>query len=214
MFTFYGPLHYFAQICNRSQYTLVYLIMMQPLLLDLFARYVRLFALSLLALILPALTASAMEQGASAKVKTVAAESPAKPESLTVANKHYDATKELARMVKHYSLTIDQRAKIQPLLLDQQRQIHTLGEDTSLNDTDWNASVHKVHGKTVAQIKKLMTDEQALKYAKDEAKFAKSQGDTSDDDDDHGPPDGGPPPGGGPGGPGGGGPGGGGPPGM
>jgi hypothetical protein len=163
---------------------------------------------------LPTLPISAIAQGTSAKAKTVVAENPSKPESLTVANKRYDTVKELARMTKRYSLTAEERAKIQPLLLDQQQQIHTLGEDTSLTDVEWNTSVHKVHGKTVAQIKKLMTDEQALKYANDEAKFAKSQGDTSDDDDDHGPPDGGPPPGGGPGGPGGpggGGPGGGGP---
>jgi len=141
---------------------------------------------------------SARKPLTTAKADATATKTPAKsatPESLTVANKRYDATKELERMTKRYSLTADQRAKIQPILLEQQRQIHTFGEDTSLTDAEWNSAVHKVHGNTVAQIKLQLTDEQALKYANDEAKFAKSQGNTSDDDD-HGPPDGGPPPGG------------------
>jgi hypothetical protein len=129
-------------------------------------------------------------------------------DSLTVANKAYDASKELPRMVKRYSLSVEQRAKIQPLLLDQQQQIHALGEDTSLTNAEWASAVRKVHLKTVAQVKPILTDEQASKYAKDEAKRAKKSPGDSDDDDD-GPPFGGPPPGGGPGG---GGPPGGGPP--
>ena len=132
----------------------------------------------------------------------------AKPESLQVANKEYDAVKELARMAKRYGLSKEQKAKIEPLLLEQQKQVHTLGEDTSLTNAEWASAVRKVHQKTVLQVRKLLTDEQLSKYAKDETKRAKQAGNDSDADDD-GPPDG-PPPDGGP--PGGGGPGGGGPP--
>lgn len=125
-------------------------------------------------------------------------------DSLTVANKRYDAEKELARLTKRYGLTEEQKAKIKPILLDQQKQVHALGEDESLTDAEWNAAVGKVHAQTVAQVKRDLTDAQASKYAKDEAKRAKSPQD--DADDDNGPPDGpppdGPPPGGGGGPPG------------
>ena len=134
--------------------------------------------------------------------------------TLTVGNKRYDAEKELARLTKRYSLTEQQKAKIQPILLEQQKRVHTLGEDEALSDTEWAVAVRKVHAQTVAKVKLQLTDAQASKYAKDEAKSAKSSLD-ADDEDDGPPPDGPPPdggPGGGPGGPGGG-PGGGGPPG-
>ena len=50
-------------------------------------------------------------------------------------NKRYDAEKELARLTKRYSLTEEQKAKIQPILLEQQKQVHALGEDESLSDS-------------------------------------------------------------------------------
>jgi len=126
----------------------------------------------------------------------------AKPESLTVANKRYDAAKELGRLSKKYSLTDEQKAKIQPILIDQQKQVHTLGEDESLSNAEWNAEVRKAHRAAVLAIKAQMSDAQASKYVKDEDKLAKKS-DDGNDDGDFGPPDG-PPPGGGPGGPGGG----------
>ena len=139
----------------------------------------------------------------------------AKPESLQVANKEYDAVKELARMAKRYGLSKEQKAKIEPLLLEQQKQVHTLGEDESLTNAEWASAVRKVHQATVLKVRKLLSDAQLSKYAQDEAKRAKQAGSDADADDDGPPdgppPDGGPPPGGGvP--PGGGGPGGGGGP--
>ena len=72
-------------------------------------------------------------------------------DSLTVANKRYDAEKELARLTKRYSLTDEQKAKIQPILLEQQKQVHVLGEDEALSDSEWNAAVRKVHLQTVTK---------------------------------------------------------------
>jgi hypothetical protein len=156
-----------------------------------------------------ALLLLAAQPGAAAKPqKKAATVVTAKADALTVGNKMYDAEKELARLAKRYSLTADQKTKIQPILLEQQQQVHALGEDDALSDTEWAAAVRKVHTQTVTKVKLELTDAQATKYAKDEAKRAKSNGDSDDADD--GPPDG-PPPDGGPGGPGGGGPGGGGP---
>ena len=157
------------------------------------------------------LKSHAAESLASAGTATAAGDTAAsaKPESLTVANKEYDAAKELARMTKRYSLTAEQKTKIEPLLLEQQRQIHALGEDESLTDAEWTAAVRKVHQATVLKVRKLLSDAQLSKYAKDEVKRAKQSGNDADADDD-GPPDGPPPDGGPP--PGGGGPGGGGPP--
>ena len=159
------------------------------------------------------------DTAASAQAPAATTAATDKAGSLQVANKEYDGVKELARMTKRYGLSKEQKAKIEPLLLEQQKQVHTLGEDESLTDAEWAGAVRKVHQATVLQVRKLLTDEQLSKYAKDEAKRAKQSGNDSDADDD-GPPDGPPPdggPGGGPpgggGGPGGGGPGGGGPPG-
>ena len=58
----------------------------------------------------------------------------AKAESLTVGNRRYDAAKELARLTKVYKLTDEQQTKIQAILLEQQKQVHALGEDESLSD--------------------------------------------------------------------------------
>jgi hypothetical protein len=174
--------------------------------------------LSLILVLLFGSQAKAQSAAASAAtVEKTSADATAgdKAESLTVASKEYDAAKELARMTKRYGLSKEQKAKIQPLLLEQQKQVHTLGEDVSLTDAEWTSAVRKVHQQTVLKVRRLLTDAQLSKYAKDEEKRAKQSGDDSGDD---GPPDG-PPPGGGPGGPGGGGgfgggggPGGGGPP--
>ena len=125
----------------------------------------------------------------------------AKPESLQVANKEYDAVKELARMAKRYGLSKEQKAKIEPLLLEQQKQVHTLGEDESLTNAEWASAVRKVHQATVLKVRKLLSDAQLSKYAQDEVKRAKQSGNDADADDDGPPdgppPDGGPPPGGG-----------------
>jgi protein CpxP len=167
----------------------------------------------LISLLLLSLTAMGSAQSSSASATGTKTATTAKAESLAVANKEYDAVKELARMAKRYGLSKEQKAKIEPLLLEQQKQVHTLGEDTSLTDAEWMAAVRKVHQATVLKVRKLLSDAQLSKYAKDEVKRAKQSGNDADADDD-GPPDG-PPPDGGPpgggGGPGGGGPGGGGP---
>lgn len=125
--------------------------------------------------------------------------------SITVANKHYDATKELPRLTRLYKLTPQQSAAIQPILLDQQTKIHALGEDDSLSNAEWSSGVRRIHQLAVQQIKAQLTDAQAAVYTRDEDKFAKKSGNDTGDDSDDGPPFG-PPPGGGPGGPGGGGP--------
>jgi hypothetical protein len=81
--------------------------------------------------------------------------------------------------------------------VEQQKQVHTLGEDANLSETEWNRDVGKVHQQAVSRIKPMLTDAQLTKFVKDEAKMAKQDG--SSDDMRDGPPDG-PPPGGGPGG--------------
>jgi len=63
-------------------------------------------------------------------------------------------------MTKRYGLSKEQKAKIQPLLLEQQKQVHTLGEDESLTDAEWAAAVRKVHQATVLKVRKQLTDAQ------------------------------------------------------
>ena len=119
------------------------------------------------------------------------------PDSQTVGRKEFDAAKELPRMIQRYGLSDEQRAKIQPILSEQQRQVHELGEDESLSNSEWAKAVQEVHQQTVSKIKPLLTDAQLSKYTKDEAKRAKHPLSDSGDDGFDGPP-GGPPPGGGP----------------
>ena len=87
-------------------------------------------------------------------------------------------------MVKRYGLSKEQKAKIEPLLLEQQKQVHTLGEDESLTDAEWTAAVRKAHQATVLKVRKLLSDAQLSKYSKDEVKRAKQSGSDADADDD------------------------------
>ena len=89
--------------------------------------------------------AAADTAAASAQTPATTTAATGKAESLQVASKEYDAVKELARMTKRYSLTKEQKAKIEPLLLEQQKQVHTLGEDESLTDAEWAGAVRQVH---------------------------------------------------------------------
>ena len=83
-------------------------------------------------------------------------------------------------MVKRYGLSKGQKAKIEPLLLEQQKQVHTLGEDESLTNAEWAAAVRKMHQATVLKVRKLLTDAQLSKYTKDEVKRAKQAGNDAD----------------------------------
>ena len=118
-------------------------------------------------------------------------------DSQAVGKKEFDAAKELPRMTQRYGLSDEQKAKIQPILAEQQRQVHELGEDESLSNSEWAKEVQEVHQQTVSKIKPLLTDAQLSKFTKDEAKRAKHPLSDSGDDGFDGPP-GGPPPGGGP----------------
>lgn len=111
--------------------------------------------------------------------------------------KDFKADRQLAKLTKKYKLTDAEKAKIQPILAEQEKEIHTLGDDTNLSDSEWTAAVRRVHSETVAKVKLEMTDAQVSEYAKDEEKQAKRD---AEDDQMQGPPDGGPPPGPPPGG--------------
>ena len=110
--------------------------------------------------------------------------------------KKFNAERELARLAKRYKLTEEQRSKIRPILQDQEKQVHDLGEDESLSDRDWVAAVKRVHQETVLKLKVQLSDPQAAKYIKDEEKAA--QDEEEEERQPFGPPGGGgPPPGGG-----------------
>lgn len=117
----------------------------------------------------------------------------------TIDVRKFAAERELARLTKKYKLSEQQRAKIQPMLAEQEKRVHALGEDNSLSDAEWTAAVRKVHLETVAKVKQAMTDDQASRYSKDEEKRAKSNAaeDQMQGGPD-GPPSGPPPDGGGP----------------
>jgi len=150
-----------------------------------------LLPLTFLLLLPPGIPAVAQNKSSSAKISALVLQ--------RVGNKEYDAEKELARLARRYKLTENQKAKIQPILADQQSRVHTVGENESLSNTEWAAALRNIHQQTVSKVELEMTDTQVSKYIKDEAKRAKQSQDDQGDDDDGPPPDGGPGGGGPPG---------------
>jgi uncharacterized protein YgiM (DUF1202 family) len=71
----------------------------------------------------------------------------------------------LGWMTKELNLTADQQAKLKPILEEQQKQIETVWQDTSLTDDAKKAKKKEIKSATSTQIKALLTAEQQEKYA-------------------------------------------------
>lgn len=70
------------------------------------------------------------------------------------------ARSQLQRMMDQLNLTPDQKAKIDPILEDDAKQVRAFREDTTLSAEDRKAKTAKVRHETDAKIKPLLTDEQ------------------------------------------------------
>ena len=69
-------------------------------------------------------------------------------------------------MAKQLDLTDDQKAKVKPIMEDQQKQRAEIGKDTSLSQEDRRAKMKELRDATGAKLKEVLTAEQYAKWEK------------------------------------------------
>jgi len=80
--------------------------------------------------------------------------------ALSLAVSAAPARSQIQRMVDQLSLTADQKAKIDPILEDDAKQVRAFRPDTALSAEDRKLKTAKVRHETDAKIKPILTDEQ------------------------------------------------------
>ncbi len=109
--------------------------------------------------------------------------------------------RDLARMVKRYGLSDEQKAEIRPILVDEKQKLDAIFKDSSLAPEDRSAKIKAIHSDEVARVSALLTDDQRAKYQKDETRARQNDDGMGPDGGPPGPPPGGdsgggpPPPG-------------------
>jgi protein CpxP len=76
-----------------------------------------------------------------------------------------NAEQRLAHLSQQLNLTDDQKAKIKPILEDEDARTKALWEDTSTPREDKRAKFMSIHQATMDQVKSLLTDEQQKKLS-------------------------------------------------
>ncbi len=76
---------------------------------------------------------------------------------------------QLGWLSDNLKLTDDQKAKIKPILEDQQKQMTALREDSSLSREEKHAKFRQIHTATFDQIRPILTEEQQAKLKQMEA---------------------------------------------
>ena len=75
---------------------------------------------------------------------------------------------QLARLTKRYNLSADQQTQIKPILANQQQQVQTLRQDTTLSREDKMAKIKSIHEDSSSKIQALLNDSQKQKFAQDQ----------------------------------------------
>jgi len=78
---------------------------------------------------------------------------------------------QLARMTKRYNLSADQQTQIKPILADQQQQMMTLRQDTSMSREDKMAKMKSIRDDSNTKIQAVLNDSQKQKFAEDQQKM-------------------------------------------
>lgn len=73
------------------------------------------------------------------------------------------ADQQLDHMSQALNLTDDQKAKIKPILEDQDKQMHQLMQDTSVSQQDKRSKMREIHENTMSQIKPILNSDQQKK---------------------------------------------------
>ena len=74
----------------------------------------------------------------------------------------------LKQLTKDFNLTADQQAKIKPILVDSQKKMDDLRNDTTVERQDRRAKMMKIMQDTNTQIRAQLDDKQKAKFDKQE----------------------------------------------
>src|SRR5579862_7363538 len=75
---------------------------------------------------------------------------------------------QLKRMTKDFNLTADQQAKIKPILVDEQKKMEDLRNDSSGDRREMRGKMMQIHEDTNNQVRALLDDKQKDKFDKQE----------------------------------------------
>jgi protein CpxP len=104
-----------------------------------------------------------------AGVVTLAAQAPDQQgendHSAGPAHRRADPQRNVQMLGKRLNLTDDQKAKLLPILTDQQQQMRAIFNDSSLSTSDRREKMKTLRQDTESKVEALLTDEQKQKYA-------------------------------------------------
>lgn len=75
---------------------------------------------------------------------------------------------QLARMTQRYNLSADQQSQIKPILVDQQKQMQALHEDSSLSREDRMAKMQSIRSDSKMKIEAVLNDDQKKQFEADQ----------------------------------------------
>ncbi|AJE03881.1 hypothetical protein [Geobacter pickeringii] len=105
-----------------------------------------------------------LQQGASAE--TTPADAPAMGHGKMGRHEKMqmmDPAERLQRMTRHLGLTDDQKAKIQPILEEEAKELKALRDDTSLSRSQKRDKLHEIRTRCHDRIREMLTPEQQKK---------------------------------------------------
>jgi protein CpxP len=79
-----------------------------------------------------------------------------------------DPDQQLARMTKRYNLSSDQQSQIKPILVDQQKQMQALRQDSSLSREDRMAKIQSIRNDSNTKIEAVLNDDQKKQFEADQ----------------------------------------------
>jgi Spy/CpxP family protein refolding chaperone len=87
------------------------------------------------------------------------------PHTQTETGMHHQSGNQLEWLTKELNLTAEQQAKVKPILEDQNKQMKTMREDTTLTQEQKREKMKQLHESTHSQINDILTPEQQKKFA-------------------------------------------------
>src|SRR6202167_5642772 len=78
---------------------------------------------------------------------------------------------QVARMTKRYNLSADQQTQIKPILANQQQQMMSLRQDSSMSRDDKMAKMKSIRDDSSTKIQAVLNDTQKKQFAEDQQKM-------------------------------------------
>jgi protein CpxP len=78
---------------------------------------------------------------------------------------------QLARMTKRYNLSADQQTQIKPILADEQQQMMSLRQDSSMSRDDKMAKMKTIREDSRTKIEAILNDSQKQQFAADQQRM-------------------------------------------